>query len=283
MKRVISASKRTDLPAFFLPWLIARMDEGFVDVPNPLYPSRIQRVSLQHDDVAWLVLWSKNFGPFQRFTGHFEGYNLYFQFTANPENPVFEPHVPSSDQAIEQAEFLATRYGGSRIAWRYDPIVTWYESGARRSTYDPSWFRRMCAALGPLGITRCFTSFCDAYPKVRRRIATIQPHLSLLEMPATTKQAWALELRNIAATYGITLYACSEPELEGILPTGACIDGTLLSALGATRVSCAASSDRHFRGRAACGCTRSIDIGDYRQHRCRYACLYCYARNQVDP
>lgn len=282
MKQVISASKRTDLPAFFLPWLVDRIGDGYVKVPNPVYRSRSSCVSLKHDDVAWLVLWSKNFGPFQRFADHFEGYNLYFHFTANPENPVFEPHVPSSDQAIAQAEFLAARYGGARIAWRYDPIVTWRESGSWHSTYDPAWFARMCTALAPLGITRCFTSFCDAYPTVKHRIAATHPTTALVDVPAAIKQAWAAALRDIAAAYGITLYACSEPQLAGVLPTGACIDGVLLSTLGAARVSRAASGDRHFLSRTACGCTRSVDIGDYGRHACRYSCLYCYARNQID-
>ena len=32
--RVISASKRTDIPAFSLKWMIAHCRDGWVDVPN---------------------------------------------------------------------------------------------------------------------------------------------------------------------------------------------------------------------------------------------------------
>ncbi|MBX6755373.1 MAG: DUF1848 family protein, partial [Thermorudis peleae] len=32
--RILSASKRTDIPAFYLPWLLDRIARGWVDVPN---------------------------------------------------------------------------------------------------------------------------------------------------------------------------------------------------------------------------------------------------------
>jgi len=36
---IISASRRTDIPAFFARWLINRLREGFCWVPNPFNPA----------------------------------------------------------------------------------------------------------------------------------------------------------------------------------------------------------------------------------------------------
>ncbi|MHC1592009.1 MAG: DUF1848 family protein, partial [Candidatus Helarchaeales archaeon] len=58
MKTVISASRRTDIPAFYLDWFIERIHEGFVDVKNPFYPKQKSRVSLRKEDVHSIVLWS---------------------------------------------------------------------------------------------------------------------------------------------------------------------------------------------------------------------------------
>ena len=277
MKRVISASKRTDIPAFYLRWLVDQVAEGCVDVPNPLYREKSTHVSLSPGDVAWIVFWSKNYHVFERFAHHFDDYELYFQFTINAPSPFLEPDVPSSEEALRQAEFLSGRYGGRRVAWRYDPLVCWQEGGELRSNYDPRWFALMCGALSALGIERCFTSFADHYPKFVQRARTGFRSVRLVDPATPVKVAWATELRDIATAHGIRLFSCTEPVLEEVLPRGSCIDGQLLNALGSERVSCAQASDVQTPGRAACGCARSVDIGDYQAQECGYSCLYCYA------
>jgi len=277
VKAVISASKRTDIPAFYMRWLLDRLNDGFVDVPNPLYRNRVTRVSLRPEDVAWIVFWSKNYHVFERYAGEFASYELFFQFTINPPNAFLEPDVPSSSQALAQIAFLALRYGGSRVAWRYDPIVCWRQSGALHSNYDPLWFDMMCRELSSLGVARCHTSFADHYAKFRQRVRRAFPAVDLVDPPDTLKLSWAAELGAIARSHRMRLYSCAEPALDGVLPRGSCIDGRLLNALGGSRVSCARTGDSQSAGREACACTRAIDIGDYQVHECGYSCLYCYA------
>jgi hypothetical protein len=277
MKSVISASKRTDIPAFYLPWLVGRVEAGWVDVRNPLFPHKVSHVSLRPDDVAWIVFWSKNYAVFRRLAGHFAAYRLYFQFTVNPPSAVLEPDVPPTAAALDQMAWLAARYGGERVAWRCDPIVVWREGGRERTNYDPDWFAAVCREAGVLGVRRCFTSFAHGYAKFHRRLAALDPSLRLVDPPAEQKQAWARELRAIAAAHGLTLYACAQPDLEPVLPRGACVDGALLGALGGEPVSRARASDAAVAARAACACTRMVDIGDYEEQSCAYTCLYCYA------
>ncbi len=50
--RILSASKRTDIPAFYLPWLLRRIELGWVDVPNPLFTQPILQAIAPYDDQA---------------------------------------------------------------------------------------------------------------------------------------------------------------------------------------------------------------------------------------
>ncbi|MBI2321895.1 MAG: DUF1848 family protein [Chloroflexi bacterium] len=284
MRRVVSASKRTDIPAFYLRWFAERVAEGFVDVRNPLYRHLTTRVSLRPDDVAWIVFWSRSYGALPRFAARFAAYQLYFQFTINPPDPWLEAHVPPTAAALRQAEWLAARYGGERIAWRYDPIACWRRDGRVETNDDPQFFARVCAELAALGVRRCFTSFADHYTKVQRRLAQLDPAAAWIDPPTAEKRARAAELAAIAAAHGVALLACCEPGIEdvpGVAP-GACIDGALLGALGGEGVSTARSSDAQVPGRAACRCTRAVDVGDYERQPCGYGCLYCYARQRHD-
>ena len=60
--QIISASRRTDIPAFYTDWLLNRLAEGFCDVLHP-YTKMMFRVSLKPEDVGAIVFWSKNYGP----------------------------------------------------------------------------------------------------------------------------------------------------------------------------------------------------------------------------
>ena len=61
-KIIISASRRTDIPAFYSDWLIERLNSGFVEVTNP-YNHTVYSVPLSPESVHSIVLWSKDFAP----------------------------------------------------------------------------------------------------------------------------------------------------------------------------------------------------------------------------
>ena len=60
---IISASRRTDIPACYGQWMIARLRAGEVLVPNPYNASRISRVALSPGNVDCIVFWTKNAAP----------------------------------------------------------------------------------------------------------------------------------------------------------------------------------------------------------------------------
>ncbi|HEX5416386.1 MAG TPA: DUF1848 family protein [Chloroflexota bacterium] len=289
--RVISASKRTDLPAFHLRWFLERCAAGWVDVPNPMFRyaadplKRLTHVSLKPEHVLAIVWWSKNYAVYERFHERFAIYpTQYFHFTINPRRADLtwlEPDVPPLDEAIRQVRFLASLPGGPDfISWRYDPLCFWTESGEEKSTWDEEFFNTTCRELARVGVSRCITSLADHYAKFQQRMKRLYPEKQLRDPAAAELAAITRAMAEIAASHGIHLEACSEPRLaeRAGFAKAHCIDGACLSA----RASTAAASDTKLKGREECGCTLHTDIGDYEERECGYSCVYCYARNALD-
>ena len=94
MKAVISASRRTDIPAFYYDWLQEVLIKGSVELTNPIYKNKTYTVDLKPENVHSIVLWSKNFENVLKNPMNLENYNLYFQYTVNSYSKVLEPNVP---------------------------------------------------------------------------------------------------------------------------------------------------------------------------------------------
>ena len=57
---IISASRRTDIPAFYSDWFYERIKEKYVLVRNPLNIHQISKINLSPDVVDFIVFWTKN-------------------------------------------------------------------------------------------------------------------------------------------------------------------------------------------------------------------------------
>ena len=55
---IISASRRTDIPAYYFDWFLNRIKEGFVLVRNPMNEHQISRISLSAGVVDGIVFWT---------------------------------------------------------------------------------------------------------------------------------------------------------------------------------------------------------------------------------
>jgi len=266
MKEIISASRRTDIPAWYPDRLISWIRNGAVDVPNP-YSGAVSRVSLAPPDVHTMVLWSKNFGPLLDQAKHLLPYRLYFLFTVN-DMPDLEPNIPRLADRIGQFGRLAGRWGAERIAWRFDPIV--FSVTGPVTPVDA--FSRMAEQIAGAGITRLIISFLDFYGKVRARNDALR--LGLIDPPREVKHAHAEKLAGIARSFGFSVESCCEDigTVPGIEPAS-CIDGKLLGTLAGEPARCGKDPGQ----RPECRCTPSRDIGSYRDMPCPSGCLYCYA------
>lgn len=260
---IISASRRTDIPALYGEWFENRLAEGFVLVRHPRNYNRYTKVSLKSADCA--VFWTKNPIPFLPAAGRIEKkLPCAFQFTLNAYGASVEPGLPGADERAEAFEALSALLGRSRVVWRYDPVLFSERHGPE---FHMAAFEGLCKRLE--GLTeRCVVSFLDVYGFLSKRLAGAG-----LSPPGEGEaRALAAFFAETAARHGITVTACAEPfdfSAQGVKAAG-CIDSALVKAACGKTVT---GKDAGQRG--LCACVPSVDIGGY--DTCDNGCAYCYA------
>ena len=170
-------------------------------------------------------------------------------------------------------EKIASKFSADRIIWRYDPIVFWRDSSKIHTNYNENEFIFLCEKMQSLGISRCYFSFVTNYKKFKNRFKTKYPDHTI-ENNQLYYNKVLKSIKEITKGYNIQLFSCCNDTLtnESILK-GSCISGKLLNTVsGSKNVSEAKSPTRDN-----CGCTKSIDIGNYTQQPCYFGCIYCYA------
>ncbi|MCK5684310.1 DUF1848 family protein [bacterium] len=265
MKKIISASRRTDIPAFYMDWFVNGIRNGFVEVENP-FNRKKYKVSLVSEEVGVIVLWSKDFHNFFSVRNEFMNYNLFFQFTIN-DCSFLEPELRCVDIRLEQLEKIVRVYGAEVVSWRFDPIVFW-KNGKNNNLGS---FKRIAEKAAALGIKRCITSFATYYQKARNRMKN--SGIQFFDPRIEQKQEILSKMSDVSASLGIELSLCCQPDylIEGV-KAAKCIDAQLLSLLFNLKLSKAKASGQ----RKDCCCSSSRDIGSYSQ-LCPHGCLYCYA------
>ncbi len=277
---IISASRRTDIPAFYARWLINRLRTGYCRVPNPFNPAQAAEISLRPEDVDVIVFWTRSPRPLFAHLDELDekGYRYYFQYTLLDYPPLIEPFTPNAGRSQDMFRRLADRIGPERVIWRYDPILL---SDATPADFHAEKFGRIAENLH--GYTqRVVISFMDVYPKLRRRLKTLaeQGVRVWLEDGSDGGRTFSREqilaagqLAEIARQNGLEIVSCAE-EIDlrpyGISP-GKCIDGELIGRIFGLLVS----GEKDPNQRKACGCAVSKDIGVY--STCLFGCQYCYA------
>ncbi len=274
---IISASRRTDIPAFFGDWFIKRIEEGFFYNINPFNPRQVKGYSLLPQDVDAIVFWTKNPQPFIKHLDYLDqrGYNYYFQYTLNDYPKIFEPHVPPVHERIETFIELSKRIGKGKVIWRYDPIVI-------SSLTPPEYHLQKMTSLSSRlnGHTeRLMISFLEFYSKVQNRVKKMETEYGckFTDLTGDEHRQELLELaekiKEIAHKNGLQVFSCAETvDLDKIgIERGSCIDGKLIKTLF--------SIQKRYRKdpnqRKECLCVESVDMGVY--NTCQFQCSYCYA------
>jgi hypothetical protein len=271
---IISASRRTDLPAFYSGWLRARLEAGHCRVANPFNRKQVSRVSLLPGDVDAIVFWTRHARPMFELLPLLErrGYRWYVQYTINGYGPPVEARVPTIDVATRTVRELAEHLPPGGVVWRYDPILL---GPAFPAEEHRARFARIAAALEG-SVRRVVISIVDLYRKTRRRMAALYAWDSQLaskpdEHPGLPELL--SDLVGIAGRHGMTVQACAEAEdltALGIERTK-CIDDGLLSEL----YGGVWTARKDLGQRPLCRCIPSRDIG--RSDTCTFGCAYCYA------
>lgn len=265
---IISASRRTDIPARYADWFFRRLREGFALVRNPMNPRQVSRVSLLPQDVDGFVFWTKDSRPMLERLDALKDYAFYFQFTLTPYGRDIEPGLPDKmGELVPAFQRLADKLGPQRVIWRYDPILLTPDLDR---DFHCRAFERLARELAPY-TCRCTISFLDYY----RCMAKAAGEMSVDWPSPAGQEGIARQLAEIAQGYGLAMDACAEA--LNLAPFGIgqahCIDAGLLERQLGRPLP--VSRDRNQRPR--CGCAQSVDIGAY--STCPNGCRYCYANH----
>lgn len=305
---IVSASRSTDIPAFFAGWFMNRLARGYVVWHNPFNRQPLY-VSFRNTKV--IVFWTKNPAPMIPYLSELDrrGIHYYFQVTLNDyEKEKFEPYLPPLAERIAGFRQLSALIGKERVIWRFDPVIFTQDlpplallnriefignelKGCTDklvfSFLDVQAYRKVQQNL--LRETRCFS---------KENIQQAEPSPSQIQAfvrgLAGLRDRWKDENRELA------LATCAEQtDLSAYrIEHNRCIDGELMERLFQADKELVyylhtgrlpeadLSGEPPFhpvknlkdRGqRKACGCIISKDIGMY--NTCRHLCVYCYANS----
>lgn len=305
---IISASRSTDIPAFYAKWFVNRLKKGYVVWYNPFNQKPIY---ITFKNCKAVVFWTKNPRPLIPYLTELEnrGINYYFQFTLNDyEKEDFEPNIPALTYRIETFKNLSTLIGKEKVIWRFDPLIL-----TNKVTPRELLTRIWHIGNELKGYTNKFVfSFVDVkvYRKVQNNLIketksftkenldiaepTQEQIIEIVEGLVKIREAWKTDGWNISMAtcaedvdlnkYGIEHNRCVDGELMkqifsndkdliyylnyGKLP------GKIL--FGEESFTSLKQVNLKDKGqRKICGCMVSKDIGMY--NTCSHNCVYCYA------
>jgi hypothetical protein len=265
---IISASRRTDIPAYYSEWLFNRMSEGTIKVRNPFNARQTREITISPSAVDGMVFWTKNPEPMIGKLDSIKDYPYYFQFTLNAYSADVEPALPPKPMLRDTFMRLSDNIGPEKVIWRYDPVLL---NDKYTVAFHINHFGETAEKLQ--GYTKKVVfSFVDFYKKIETAVKS----LNIKSPDIEEKNSIAAHFAAIAQSHDLLIDTCAEDiDLSHYgISHGRCIDDRLISAISGHPLNAVAvAKDKNQR--PECGCAASIDIGAY--DSCPHGCVYCYA------
>ncbi len=268
---LVSASRATDIPAFYSSWFFNRLRQGYARWRNP-YNGKDSYISFAK--TKFIIFWSKNPKPLLPLLPTLKemGIGCYIQYTLNDYFAEgLEPNVPSVAERINTFKQLVDELGMGAVIWRFDPLILTDKISADALLNK---IERIANRLH--GYTeKLVFSFADilAYRKVRRNLSDAGVHYREWKIDEMIDFSRLLSGMNL----GLKLATCAEKvDLSqfGIIHNR-CIDPELICRLKPELQPLISILKTDKGQRALCGCITSKDIGIY--NTCPHGCTYCYA------
>ena len=299
---IVSASRSTDIPAFYADWFLHRLKCGYSAWTNPFNGVRS---FVSYANTRLIVFWSKNPKPLLNNGGCLDyladkGINCYIQYTLNGyDKEKLERGVPPLQERIDTFKRLVDRLGFGKVIWRFDPMIL-------TDTIGIDELLNKAHNIGEQlkGYTeKMVFSYADirTYRKVQSNLE--KNGINYREFEAEDMLAIAKGLSELNNSWGYTLATCGEKvDLEpyGVVHNK-CVDDDLMikyfsddvklmEFLGVEIVKgdlfnpedtiIKRKNNKDKGQREFCGCIVSKDIGEY--NTCPHMCEYCYANTSKD-
>ncbi len=276
---IISASRATDLPAFYSDWFVDRLRQGYLVKRYPRNQKRTEHISFFNTRL--IVFWTKNPEPIFKHLDEIErmGIGYYFQYTLNDyKGDDLEPNVPSLKEGIDYFKTLAKRIGKERVIWRFDPLIL--TDVLTKENLAEKVHGIMSQLSG--STEKLVISFmkADKHKKVVKNLN--KAGLKYRDFSKDDIDCLASYLGKMGKEFGVEVAACAEEldlSLYGIAPNKCIDDGLIRRVFSHDDVLMEFIGDgkglMDLGQRTKCRCLVSKDIGEY--HTCRHLCIYCYA------
>lgn len=311
---IVSASRSTDIPAFYADWFFHRLKVGYSAWTNPFNGVKSY---VSYKETRFIVFWSKNPHPLLNHLEYLKERNIgcYIQYTLNDyETEKLEQGVPSLQQRIDTFKQLVDKLGKGHVIWRFDPLILTDDISIDTLLYK---IERIGDHLQ--GYTeKLVFSYADilSYRKVKANLE--KSNIPYQEWTEVQMLDFAKKLSALNRRWGYTLATCGEKiDLQQFgIEHNHCVDDALIirlayedkklmdflkvnifpmpvpnlfgeseslpdDAILLPNNTYATHGDNRDKGqRLFCGCIVSKDIGEY--NTCPHLCEYCYANASKD-
>lgn len=298
---IISASRATDIPAFYAEWFVERLRQGYLKWKNPFNGVPLY---VSFKETRLIVFWSKNPKPMIKHLDYLdeEKINYYFQYTLNDyttEN--LEAKVGSVENRIETFIKLSEKIGKEKVIWRFDPLILTDKIGVdellnkieKIGNQLSQYTEKLVFSFADIGIYKNVQSNLNKDKINYSEFDNISMN-QFAEGLKELNQKWKLEIGTCAEKidldkYGIKHNKCIDDDLMKRLFYN---DIKLMEFLGYelkkadlfdTEVKLVPKNAKNLKDkgqREVCGCIMSKDIGQY--NTCPHECLYCYANTSIE-
>lgn len=291
---IISASRSTDIPAFYSDWFIQRIKEGYVKWKNPFNGVPLY---VSFDKARLIVFWSKNPKPMLQHLDYLDDRikNYYFQYTLNDYDiEKLEPNVPNVQSRIETFIKLSERIGKDKVIWRFDPLILTDKIGIDELLKKAENIGNQLKSH----TNKMVFSFADikTYKKVQNNL--IKNAINYQEFNEFSMYEFAAGLQKLNMSWRFEIGTCAEniPLEKYGIKHNKCVDDDLMIKLFSDdkilmdflgvkitppdifnpNGGIEKKKNNNDKGqREFCGCIFSKDIGQY--NTCPHECVYCYA------
>lgn len=258
---ILNISGRTDIVAFYTPWFIKRLKEGFVDVRNPFNESQVSRIYFE--DVDMFVFCTKNPRPIIPYLKDIKK-PILFHVTLTGYHQDIEVNVKDKKKIIEDIKKISNIIGKSNVYVRYDPI---FLNDKYTVDYHIKAIKKLAEELEGY-IEKIIISFIDDYKNVRKN----ERVLNYLEFREIDYKTLGESISRECHKHHIRVHTCFEKRnlVEYGFDEEVCLSHELAYMLTGKKYP-----NWKARKEGLCNCVNIVDIGVF--NTCLHFCKYCYA------